>query len=93
VTWTLPKLFVVVAIRQAESSPDRGKGFAVLLRRGESQVARALAQHGLVKLGRAKAPQSGETAALTDRGREIVDALIRDMNRQEAIADAMRGDA
>lgn len=82
--WTLPKLFVLVAIRQAESSPDRGKGFAVLLRRGESQVAIALAEHGLVKVGRAKAPQSGTTAALTDAGRALVDGILAKLAKGDA---------
>lgn len=82
IAWSLPKLFVLVAIRQAESSPDRGKGFAVILRRGESQVARTLAKAGLVKMGRAKAPQSGETAALTDEGRAFVDGLVAGLAKE-----------
>lgn len=74
--WTLPKLYMLVAIRHAETRPELGNGAPVKLQRHQVAIARALARENLVNLGRAKAPDHGTTVALRDRGRAFVDDLL-----------------
>lgn len=77
--WTIAKLFMVTSLRHAESTP-RGRGFAARLNAGQVAIARALARDGMVVLGRVVPPDSGVTAALTDKGRAAVDAILEKLN-------------
>lgn len=74
--WTMPKLYMLVALRYAEQHPDRGNAYAAKVDSRQTAIARSLAAEGLVKLGRAKPPDHGATAALTDDGRGMVDTIL-----------------
>lgn len=80
VRWTVPKLYMLTALRHAEKSPDHGAGVAVVVRSGQTPVARSLARHGLTKMGRAQPPDHGVTVALTDLGRTVVDTILDALN-------------
>ncbi len=81
--WTIAKLFMVTSLRHAESTP-RGRGFAARITRGQVAIARALVNDGIVAMGRVAPPDSGYTVALTDRGRDAVDAILAQLNGASA---------
>ena len=80
-TWTVPKLFMLVALRHAEGNPDHGHGVAVKVSSGQTALARSLSRAGLAKMGRAKAPDNGNTVALTPTGRLVVDTIVHALQR------------
>ena len=81
IDWTLPKLFMLVALRYAEGNPDKGAGVAMKVKSGQTAIARGLARHDLVTLGRASPPDHGTTVALTKTGRVVVDAILQALQR------------
>jgi hypothetical protein len=72
---TVTQLFILMALRKAELT--KGPGFAAKLEGGDVAAGKVLAerQPSIVVLGRAIAPSSGTTIALTEAGRAFVDEL------------------
>jgi hypothetical protein len=72
---TITQLFILVALRKAELT--KGPGFSAKLEGGDVAAGKVLADRRptIVTLGRAIAPSSGTTIALTEAGRTLVDEL------------------
>jgi hypothetical protein len=72
---TITQLYILVALRKAELT--KGPGFAAKLEGGDVAAGKVLAARRptIVTLGRAIAPNSGTTIALTEAGRTLVDDL------------------
>lgn len=80
---TVTKVWILVALRKAESS--HGVGFAGPLDRDDVASGKALAKAGLVVLSRRPAPAHGTQASLTDEGRAVVDEIVRSCGERREV--------
>lgn len=83
--WTLPKLYMLVALRYHEGK--RGAGTPATLDSSQAPVARSLARSSHLTLSRQQHCGEGTlSAALTKRGRASVDAVLRLLNTTPHLA-------